>query len=174
MPNVNVEELLLDHSDLNTKRMMDLMAVNMGEMPLYLHVVQRVLRDMRIEQQQKGTVFAYADFKARIAAEGLSPAQCAPLHQRLDTLESFMPKSQTHVPKGSGKTTVLSGTNWAHRVCRPILVPFFLNKLTTSFRLDSSPSWTCLVRASPQKWPARSSASACRFSCSKTVVPVGL
>lgn len=111
---------MIDHSHLNTKRMLDLMAVSAGDMPLYLHVVQRVLRDMRVEQQRNDTAFVYADFKTRMAAEGLSPIQCAPLQQRLDTLESFMPKSQRGDPAVSGKKKTKSndhgGTNWTAKV----------------------------------------------------------
>lgn len=119
LPNVTVEELLIDHSDLNTKRMLDLMAVGTGVMPLYLHVVKRVLRDMRVLQQQNGTPFVYANFKQRMAAEKLSEAQNAPLQQRLETLESFMPKGQTTVSAFGGKKQnkgPSTGTDWTAKV----------------------------------------------------------
>ncbi|OIW32851.1 hypothetical protein CONLIGDRAFT_695036 [Coniochaeta ligniaria NRRL 30616] len=112
LPNVSVEELLIDHSDLNTKRMLDLMAVGTGEMPLYLHVVKRVLRDMRVEQQHSGTPFIYADFKTRMMGESLTVAQSAPLQQRLDTLESFMPKGQTIGQASKKKKKTPTGTDW--------------------------------------------------------------
>lgn len=68
------------------------MAVKEGGMPLYLYVVDRILRDMRLEQQEEGFGFSYASFKKRLDEEELSPTQRGPLNQRLDTLESFMVK----------------------------------------------------------------------------------
>ncbi|KAH6610108.1 p-loop containing nucleoside triphosphate hydrolase [Trichoderma cornu-damae] len=96
LPNVRVEALRINQSDLNTKRMMDLMAVSsvQGGMPLYLHVAQRILRDLRIEQQSNQTTFNYREFKKRLMDETLAAGQLQPLQQRLDTLESFMVKEQ--------------------------------------------------------------------------------
>lgn len=94
---MTVEELRLDESDLNTKRMLDLMAVSSlqgGGMPLYLHVVTRILRDLRIVQQMSGGNFDYTTFRQTLELQDLTPGQMAPLQQRLDTLESFMPKQQ--------------------------------------------------------------------------------
>ncbi|MBE3045074.1 hypothetical protein IMZ48_21470 [Candidatus Bathyarchaeota archaeon] len=89
--------------------MLDLMAVGVGSMPLYLHVIQRILRDLRIEQQRgdKLRPFNYNEFKRRIALEDLTIAQTVPLNQRLDTLESFMVKKSTAVPP-----RVKNGTDW--------------------------------------------------------------
>ncbi|KAH8592091.1 hypothetical protein B0O99DRAFT_518191 [Bisporella sp. PMI_857] len=100
--NVTIEELRINQSDLTTQRMLDLMAVNTedGHMPLYLHSVNRILREMRIIQQETGGTFNYLEFKKEVEACEMTPAQLAPLKQRLDTLESFMPKSQTQaMPK---------------------------------------------------------------------------
>lgn len=97
LPNVAVEELRIKESDLNTKRMLDLMAVSSiqgGGMPLYLHVVTRILRDLRVQQQHLGTSFDYGAFKRALSYENLTDGQRAPLQQRLDTLESFMVKKQ--------------------------------------------------------------------------------
>jgi hypothetical protein len=90
-----VEELRISQSDLNTKRMLELMAVNSrdGSVPLYMHVVQRLLREFRVLQQAMNTSFNYGKFRAAIEAANLTPAQLCPLTQRLDTLESFMPES---------------------------------------------------------------------------------
>lgn len=94
-PRVKVEELRINETDLNTKRMMDLMAVrDGGKMPLYLHVVERILRDLRLQQQATGSTFKYATFRRMLEQEQLSPAQRGPLLQRLDTLQSFMVKEQ--------------------------------------------------------------------------------
>ncbi|KAH7360826.1 hypothetical protein BKA65DRAFT_523720 [Rhexocercosporidium sp. MPI-PUGE-AT-0058] len=100
--NVEIESLKINQDDLNTKRMLDLMAVNTedGRMPLYLHEITRILRDMRVMQQQTSGSFNYAEFKRQVSLSPMTSAQQAPLTQRLDTLESFMPKSQTEV-KGS-------------------------------------------------------------------------
>ncbi|KAI0470573.1 hypothetical protein GGR56DRAFT_659444 [Xylariaceae sp. FL0804] len=110
LPRVSVEELRLDESSLNTKRMLDLMAVSGGAMPLYMQVVQRLLREMRIEQQRTGGTFDYASFRHRILNQDLTPAQSAPLLQRLDTLESFMAPV---VSGGKGRSsTKTAGTGW--------------------------------------------------------------
>ncbi|KJZ68488.1 hypothetical protein HIM_12123 [Hirsutella minnesotensis 3608] len=97
LPNVLVEELRIDQSELNTKRMLDLMAVSSiqgGGMPLYLHVVTRVLREMRIRQQQTESPFDYKAFKLALSGEALTDGQFLPLQQRLETLESFMVQRQ--------------------------------------------------------------------------------
>ncbi|KAF4992394.1 hypothetical protein FGRMN_7206 [Fusarium graminum] len=92
------EELRINQSDLNTRRMLDLMAVSSiqgGGMPLYLHVVSRILRDMRISQQRSDSAFDYKAFRRAIDKEALTEGQLLPLQQRLETLESFMVKEQT-------------------------------------------------------------------------------
>lgn len=86
--------------------MLDLMAVSSiqgGGMPLYLHVVSRILREMRITQQQTDSAFDYKAFKAGIDRESLTEGQLVPLQQRLETLESFMVKSQTLMDKHSNR-----------------------------------------------------------------------
>ncbi|KAL2269364.1 hypothetical protein VTJ83DRAFT_1548 [Remersonia thermophila] len=120
-PKVQVEELRLSELDLNTKRMLDLMAVTSnGNMPLYLHVVQRILRDLRIDQQRTGARFNYTAFKKALSREDLTEMQLAPLKQRLETLESFMVESQAKAfnmfasgkqpPKGQKPSA--KGTSW--------------------------------------------------------------
>lgn len=103
---------------------MDLMAVSsvQGGMPLYLHVVQRILRDLRIEQQESNTTFNYRDFKNRLLNEDLAVGQLGPLQQRLDTLESFMVKEQVAIASSKGsKLHVGKGTTWEPKVSRIIL-----------------------------------------------------
>ncbi|KAK7419259.1 hypothetical protein QQX98_003411 [Neonectria punicea] len=119
LPNVTVEELRINQSDLNTQRMLDLMAVSSIQgsgMPLYLHVVSRILREQRILQQRVGTAFDYAAFKRALETESLTEGQLAPLKQRLDTLESFMVEKQTMtmVGKSPAKKKNLSsdGNSW--------------------------------------------------------------
>ncbi|EEP79562.1 conserved hypothetical protein [Uncinocarpus reesii 1704] len=109
--NVQVEALQIDQKDLNTKRMMDLMAVGQegGRVPLYIHTIKRILRDMRILQQESGAGFDYYGFKRLVAGSGLTPTQLEPLNQRLGLLESFMPHAQTRKAKKSKKK---GGSSW--------------------------------------------------------------
>jgi len=121
--NVEVEPLRINQSDLTTKRMMDLMAVNPdnGPMPLYLHAISRILRDLRIEQQELNQSFNYARFKKEVDNEDMTPAQLGPLRQRLDTLESFMPKWQTETDVATAKRLKKAaknagGNDWSVKV----------------------------------------------------------
>jgi hypothetical protein len=105
--------------------MLDLMAANQtdGTPPLYLHVVRRILRDMRIAQQDSRKAFVYSEFKKHLMAAQLTPTQLGPLNQRLDTLESFMLKSQVNAKavdggkKGKMKAPQGKGNDWTHKVC---------------------------------------------------------
>ena len=118
--NIKIEPLRISEGDLNSKRMLDLMAVNRdgGPMPLYLHAVYRILREMRIEQQEMGTAFRYANFKERVSQTEMTPAQLSPLTQRLETLESFMPNTQTGVTskRQKSKAAVQHGNDWTTKV----------------------------------------------------------
>lgn len=102
-----------------------------GTPPLYLHVVRRILRDMRIAQQETRKAFVYNDFKNHLMASQLTPTQLGPLNQRLDTLESFMLKSQVSPgavhggkkgkmkapqEKGKMKAPQEKGNDWTHKV----------------------------------------------------------
>jgi len=132
--------------------MLDLMAVSRDEnsMPLYLQVVQRVLRDMRMIQQEEGSTFDYSEFKRQLEDTTMTPAQLAPLAQRLDTLESFMPLSQRgNIKSGvknnlsskkqkkgkgkekeGGKTKIIEdGIDWSSEVCSSRLL--FNSKILT-------------------------------------------
>ncbi|KAK7748375.1 hypothetical protein SLS62_008638 [Diatrype stigma] len=107
--------LRLNESDLNTQRMFDLMAVRDGPMPLYLYVIQRILRELRISQQELGTSFDYSEFKRMIDAEKLTRDQLVHLGQRLETLESFMVKDDASTAMRGlkdNKTRSQSGTDW--------------------------------------------------------------
>lgn len=97
------------------------MAVKNSEaVPLYIHTIYRILREMRVVQQLEGSQFNYHEFKRQMMDSGLSSTQLGPLHQRLDTLESFMPKEQVYPgKKGKGKVTA-SGADegdWTSKVC---------------------------------------------------------
>jgi hypothetical protein len=101
--------------------MLALMAVNPDEdaVPLYVHTIKRILRDLRVEQQQTGGSFNYAEFKRRITSADITGQQMAPLNQRLDTLESFMPQSQTGATGASkAKKQRKGGNDWSIQVRR--------------------------------------------------------
>ncbi|KAK3489079.1 uncharacterized protein B0T23DRAFT_321974 [Neurospora hispaniola] len=121
-PNIMIEELRLNQSDLDTRRMLDLMAVSSGtSMPLYLHVLNRVLRDLRIEQQERDGAFDYTAFKHNMFRQELTDQQLAPLKQRLDTLESFMVEQHAKAyehgrePKSNKSTRASRGNDWTPR-----------------------------------------------------------
>lgn len=94
--NIVVEPLRIREQDLNTKLMVDLMSVKVsGSVPLYMHVVKRILRELRIKQQETpGARFNYRAFRQMLNREDLTDAQKVPLDQRLDNLESFMAKNR--------------------------------------------------------------------------------
>lgn len=101
--------------------MLDLMAVGQekGPAPLYMHTVQRILREMRLLQQETGSRFDYHCFKKQILEADLLPSQLEPLKQRLDTLESFMPRQQVRQEKKAGnkkKKAPAEGSNWTPEV----------------------------------------------------------
>ncbi|OAA64778.1 hypothetical protein ISF_04188 [Cordyceps fumosorosea ARSEF 2679] len=111
LPNVVVSDFRIHESQLNTGRMLDLMAMGSvagDSWPLYMHSVTRILREMRLEQQSHGVDggFDYGDFKRRLTDEALIGTQLGPLQQRLDALESFMvpgEATQTRLRSGQGK-----------------------------------------------------------------------
>ena len=73
------------------------MAIDNSEsVPLYVHTLYRILREMRTAQQEIRGKFNYCEFKNLIMDSGLTPTQLGPLNQRLDALESFMPKAQVY------------------------------------------------------------------------------
>ena len=117
--NIEVQPLSIGNHELNTKRMLELMAVNPEDtsVPLYIHVVYRILRDMRLAQQATGAKFQYYDFKDNLAKSGLTPQQLAPLHQRLSVLESFLSSSPApRSKKGKKHSHVDNATTWTNEV----------------------------------------------------------
>ncbi|KAI2465811.1 hypothetical protein F4781DRAFT_375108 [Annulohypoxylon bovei var. microspora] len=143
LKNVKVEELRLKESYLNTKRMLELMAFGDRNQPLYMHVIQRILRDMRIEQQKTRSGFKYNDFVRELKNEKLMPDQMRPLQQRLDTLESFMVPEQIGLgaqisPANSKSQKRMnykinsSGTNWTPRSGELIIVDLSCPCITPS------------------------------------------
>jgi hypothetical protein len=116
IPGVIIEPLQLRDSHLNTSRMLDLMAVGETNVPLYMRVVGRILREMRLEQQANGGSFNYARFKEKMLREDLTDMQRAPLNQRLDTLESFMVKNPRS-NRNNKFAPVTGGNDWTPKVC---------------------------------------------------------
>jgi hypothetical protein len=111
---------MTNQRDLNTKRMLGLMVVNTEDsrMPLYLYGNTPVLRKMPALRQENNVSFNYAEFKQKVEDSPMTPAQQAPLTQRLDTLESFMPKSQTGaIENKTKKLGRPGGKDWSVKVC---------------------------------------------------------
>lgn len=103
-----------------------------GVLPLYMSVIERILRELRENQQDTGKPFQYRVFKERVKEAALTDAQLAPLQQRLETLESFMVDKQAksydifaRSKKGKGyesrelKITKgpITGNDWTPKVC---------------------------------------------------------
>lgn len=132
--------------------MLDLMAVSSiqgGGMPLYLHVVTRILRDLRVQQQQLGTSFDYGAFKTALKHENLTDGQRAPLNQRLETLESFMVKKRAGSYYNSKTTStggvIYKGNDWSPVVSSWTRTSFLGSTLTGTFSADNSLLLICPV-----------------------------
>ena len=57
-------------------------------MPLYLHAIKRILRELRTEQQASNESFNYAKFKKQVIATKMTEAQLVP-HSALGYLGKF-------------------------------------------------------------------------------------
>lgn len=125
---MTIEELRINETDLNTSRMLELMAISsiQGALPLYFSVINRILRELRIEQQENSKPFNYGKFKMKVDQATLTDGQLAPLQQRLETLESFMVQKQAlaydlfKTKTGSNKKLNMKGNNWTPKVINPI------------------------------------------------------
>ncbi|KAG9243542.1 hypothetical protein BJ878DRAFT_535151 [Calycina marina] len=146
--NVQVEPLRINESDLNTKRILDLIAVENDEAPLYMHTIYRILRGMRISQQEAVGKFSCNEFKGQVMLSGLNTAQLRPLNQRLDTLERFMPKVQTDLNqtnvkrKGKDKASSPTGNTWDSKPgCLTIVdlfCPYYMNASAEALTLTNT------------------------------------
>lgn len=85
---LKIQPLMFRSEDLSIERMNKLMAVatKEGPPPLYMEVVQRILREMAITSEG----FDYLQFKKLLANEQLTKDQTSPMSLRLGLLESFM------------------------------------------------------------------------------------
>ncbi|KAF2136015.1 uncharacterized protein K452DRAFT_329901 [Aplosporella prunicola CBS 121167] len=88
---LTVRPLLLQPGHLNVERMLSLMAFNEkdGKVPLYMEVINRILRDMAIASGG-APGFDYTAFKTRLDAERFTGDQKGPMSLRLQLLESFL------------------------------------------------------------------------------------
>ncbi|KAK1048652.1 hypothetical protein LTR74_017479 [Friedmanniomyces endolithicus] len=88
--NLTVEKFLLPPSELTIERMHKLMAFSekSDAVPLYMEVIQRILRQMAVSGQGRG--FKYGEFLKLLDQAGLSTEQQRPMRLRLDLLHSFM------------------------------------------------------------------------------------
>lgn len=120
---------------------MDLMAVRATKgqsLPLYLSVIDRILRDLRIQHQATNGRFNYGMFKQKIDQADLTDAQLAPLQQRLETLESFMVQREAlsydlfRTKATANKKSATKGTTWAAEVCDTHFL-FFLLSVSSLF-----------------------------------------
>ncbi|KAK5625704.1 hypothetical protein RRF57_001420 [Xylaria bambusicola] len=138
LQNVTVEALRLDQSDLNTRRMMELMVFDRAQ-PLYASVIQRILRDMRLSHQDKPGRFNYREFITKLEDEPLSADQKRGLRQRLDTLQSFMVAEQVKpFPWGMSKgNAVRAGTDWMPKVSYQYSCALLIAPIMLVFRLIS-------------------------------------
>lgn len=156
LPNVAIEPLSIREQDLTTKRMMDLMAVKKGEtMPLYMHVVNRILRDLRLRQQQTGGSFDYRAFKQLLAREDLTDSQWVPLSQRLETLESFMAPSQQETAtsmkknKASGAAVAKpAGNDWSPQAGQLTILDLSCPCVGLSCRIHHCPAKDIKIKVS--------------------------
>lgn len=107
---VVVEPLILKQEYLNVERVMTFMAAtDSGEgLPLYMHSVLRVLREMALEPDAKPGI-DYRDFRMRVEMLDLSPGQKIPLGLRLDLLQEFI---EEKIIKRGNKTHGKKGNDW--------------------------------------------------------------
>ncbi|KAF2795977.1 hypothetical protein K505DRAFT_381501 [Melanomma pulvis-pyrius CBS 109.77] len=87
---ISVRKMKLLSSHLDTERVKTLMAIGKdGELPLYMHILIKILRDMAKANGGIGA-FDYKQFKRMLDEQGFSDKQNSPLNMRLALLESFI------------------------------------------------------------------------------------
>nr|POF04476.1 hypothetical protein CFP56_55957 [Quercus suber] len=84
---IKVHKLELRPMDLSVERMHKLMAFSekSGSVPLYMDVIQRILREQALSGK-----FDYYAFRRAVASEGFSRDQMGPMNLRFGLLDSFM------------------------------------------------------------------------------------
>ena len=94
-PRPQVRPLKFHENHLNVGNMKTLMAVDVDDAspPLYLAVLDKILRDMARERAGRPG-FSYRDFTKRLYGAGFTDAQLGPLKLRLQLLEEFLDQSK--------------------------------------------------------------------------------
>nr|POE49002.1 putative di- and tripeptidase dug2 [Quercus suber] len=84
---IKVDKLELRPTDLSVERMYKLMAFSekSGSVPLYMDVIQRILREQAVADR-----FNYYTFRDAVSKEGFSKDQMGPMNLRFGLLDSFM------------------------------------------------------------------------------------
>ncbi|KAF2252427.1 hypothetical protein BU26DRAFT_602812 [Trematosphaeria pertusa] len=117
-PTIEVKKLELHSSQLDTERVKTLMAVEKdGEMPLYMQVLIKILREMATDTGGLGA-FDYAEFEKKIDDENFTSGQSGPMEMRLDLLRSFLglPAKPRKNTSGSGGGTGANPDNQSTEV----------------------------------------------------------
>lgn len=86
--NLEIATLMFKDQHLSIERMLRLMAFSEaeGNVPLYMEVIQKILRQMAIQ----GTQFTMAAFEQLLDKESFIPGQRSMMNMRLDLLRSFL------------------------------------------------------------------------------------
>lgn len=129
-----------------------------NSLPLYMSVIERILRELRENQQEFGGSFSYRAFKTEVAKAGLTDPQLAPLQQRLETLESFMVERQAKAVdifnknKGQNKGATqpkkaqkgpMTGNDWSPKVrSNYFILVLSYGALLVYFLLTESVAWS--------------------------------
>lgn len=84
--NLTVVPMLLQDHQVTIAHMLKLMSFDQsGVVPLYMEVIQRILRDMAV----MGKGFSFAEFQAKLDAQSFTPGQQTTMLMRLALLKSF-------------------------------------------------------------------------------------
>lgn len=87
-----VHPLFLDEQNLNTQRMLKLMAFNGsdGPVPLYMEVIMNILKDMAMDRPANATGFDLNKFLLNLKLQKFDLGQKGPMQLRLNLLDAFM------------------------------------------------------------------------------------
>lgn len=96
--NLEIATLMFKDQHLSIERMLRLMAFSEaeGNVPLYMEVIQKILRQMAIQ----GTQFTMAAFEQLLDKESFIPGQRSMMNMRLDLLRSFLQPQKKKKKKG--------------------------------------------------------------------------
>lgn len=104
---VVIEPLILKEEYLDVERVKTFMVTDGGEgLPLYMHSVFRVLREMALEPGAKPGI-DFLDFRTRVEGLDLTLSQKIPLGLRMDLLQEFIEDQKVR-----GRKQTKKGNNW--------------------------------------------------------------